>query len=180
VSKKKRRKRIKFSNSHQYNSSALELQSSPGESLPPSPPPREATKPLALGGDKDSHGPAVLPFNSAPPLYPADVRVFVGDPPLYIRSIPEWQARDHIHRREAVVIRTSARIRGIRLVKPAVTHELQQGSLATLEQVEGIPVVGPAIKLFYISRRADRPNERARKVSANTQKGKEAKWKKAA
>ncbi len=195
MAKKKSRKRIKFLRSHSYNSSASnltsasqQLQSISGTLISISSASREeAVQPLAIGGAKDSHGPAVLPIDSAPQLYPADVRVFVGDPPLYIRSIPEWQARDHIRRGEATVLRTSAKLRGIRVSPKYIKrageqreHESRQGGrLATLEQVEGIPVVGPAIRLFYTGR-AERQNGTAQKLSAKQKTAQEQKWKKAA
>lgn len=40
--------------------------------------------------------------------------------------------------------------RGIRLVNKPTIQERELGSgLATIEQVEGLPVAGPAVRLFY-------------------------------
>ena len=47
-------------------------------------------------------------------------------------------------------MKTRTGARGIALVPKRETHEVEHGSgLATLEQVEGLPVAGPAIQLFY-------------------------------
>jgi hypothetical protein len=113
-------------------------------------------KPLAEDGFKDSHGP-VIPTSecglaksaSTPQPYP-EIRVFIGDSPVCVFSVPEWEARDSIRRREATVLNTRSGMRGIFLVPKPDTHETQQsGGLAILEQVEGLPVAGPAIRLFY-------------------------------
>jgi hypothetical protein len=114
-------------------------------------------KPLAAGGSKDPHSTVVpisefglTPAASTPQLHPSTVNVFAGDPPIFLFSVPEWEARDRIRRHEAVVMKTRRGARGIALVPKRETHEVEQGSgLATLEQVEGLPVAGPAIKLFY-------------------------------
>ena len=114
-------------------------------------------KPLAAGGSKDSHGPVIQISDfrltqaaSKPQPCPSDVNVFAGDPPRYLFSIPEWEARDRIRRHEAVVMKTRAGARGIAVVPKRGPHAVEQGgSLATLEQVEGLPVAGPAIRLFY-------------------------------
>jgi len=105
-----------------------------------------------------------------------DVRVFIENQkaPLPF-SLPEWEALDRVCRGEAVWKKTGKRRRGIQIVakaKPktkAKEHTLAaqlsewqgkiaeehpelyvtNGGLATLDQVEGLPVVGEAIKLFY-------------------------------
>jgi hypothetical protein len=129
-------------------------------------------QPLAAAATKDSHGPA-LPARQQPPLR-SDVKVFIGDPPSFLFSIPEWEAQDRIRRHEARDINTGKRRRGIQVISKAQTHNSQphtlqgqlsewqesiqrehpdlwaeQSDLATLDQVEGLPVVGPAVKLFY-------------------------------
>lgn len=102
------------------------------------------------------------------------VRVFGPDERklVYLFSIPEWEARDRITRKEAREVSTRKGRRGIqvcaRITKPA-EHTLQgqlagwqedlqrerpdiwvqQGGLARLDQVEGLPVVGDPLKLFY-------------------------------
>ena len=69
---------------------------------------------------------------------------------MYLFSIQEWEARDRIRRHEAVVMKTRTGARGIAVVPKRETHEIEQSSgLATLKQVEGLPVAGPAIQLFY-------------------------------
>jgi hypothetical protein len=64
-------------------------------------------------------------------------------------SVPGWEARDRIRRHEAVVMKTRTGARGIAVIPKRETHEIEQGTnLATLEQVEGLPVAGPAIQLL--------------------------------
>jgi hypothetical protein len=114
-------------------------------------------KPLAAGGSKDSHG-LVIQISDfrltqaafTPQPHPSTVNVFAGDPPIFLFSVPEWEARDRIRRHEAIVMKTRTGARGIAVVPKRETHEIEQGSgIATLEQVEGLPVAGPAIHLFY-------------------------------
>ena len=107
---------------------------------------------MAEGGSKKSHSPAI-PSASTPQPRSYDVKVFVGDPPIYLFSVPEWEARDNIKRRDAEVLNSGTRQRGIRLVPKLDIHEQQDSRLATLEQVEGLPVAGRAIRLFYGKRK---------------------------
>jgi hypothetical protein len=130
-------------------------------------------QPLAAVATKDAHGPSnTSPAGQQPPLR-SDVKVFIGDPPSFLFSIPEREAQDRIRRHEARDINTGKRRRGIQVISKAQTHNSQphtlqgqlsewqesiqrehpdlwaeQGDMATLDQVEGLPVVGRAVKLF--------------------------------
>ncbi len=107
-----------------------------------------------------------------------DVRTFIGDPPKYLFDLPEWEANDRVRRGEAIRINLGKKRRGIQIVAKAKAKEhtlaaqlsewqatiaeenpdlwVTNGGLATLEQVEGLPVVGQAIKLFYGPRQSCR------------------------
>jgi hypothetical protein len=68
-------------------------------------------QPLAAAATKDSHGPSnTSPARQQPPLR-SDVKVFIGDPPSFLFSIPEWEAQDRIRRHEARDINTGKRRR---------------------------------------------------------------------
>ena len=128
-----------------------------------------AVQPLDAAASKDSHGPSNTPPARQQPSVRSDVKVFIGDPPAFLFSIPEWEALDRISRREAREINTGKRRRGIQVISKTRArqqpHTLQgqlseweetiqrehpeQDGFATLDQVEGLPIVGPAIKLFY-------------------------------
>ena len=107
-----------------------------------------------------------------PELHRPFVKVFIGDPPAFLFSVPDWEARDRIRRHEAREIWTGTRRRGIQVIpktkaRSTQAHTLQgqlsewqetiqrehpdlwAPGLARLDQAEGLPVVGPAIKLFY-------------------------------
>lgn len=78
----------------------------------------------------------------------------MGDPPVFLFTVAEWQARDKMKLGEAEIL-FGKRERGIRLVNKPTIQERELGSgLATIEQVEGLPVAGPAIRLFYGKKKA--------------------------
>jgi hypothetical protein len=131
---------------------------------------------LAAAATKDSHGSSnTPPVRQQPELHRPFVKVFIGDPPSFLFSVPDWEARDRIRRHEAREIWTGTRCRGIQVIpktkaRSTQAHTLQgqlsewqetiqrehpdlwapvNGGFARLDQAEGLPVVGPAIKLFY-------------------------------
>ena len=80
MSKKKHRKKLHFSQ-FQPNSTV-------------------AVQPLDVAASKDSHGPSNTPPARQQPPVRSDVKVFIGDPPAFLFSIPEWEALDRIGMRD--------------------------------------------------------------------------------
>ncbi len=94
-----------------------------------------------------------------------------GAPPkgkLYLFNLPSWEANHLIRTGKAREVNSSKRRRGIQVIERTKAHTLQEQlqqlsdwrepdqhpdlntkGLAKLDQVEGLPVVGQAIKLFY-------------------------------
>ena len=92
-------------------------------------------KPFAVGGSKDAHCPVVLisapkltPSESTPQPHPPDVGVYVGDPPVFLLTVAEWQARDQMKRGEAELLFGNQPQRGIPLVHKPLTREIELGS----------------------------------------------------
>ena len=100
-------------------------------------------------------------------LAPSTVRVFIGDPPKCLFSVPLWEAKDAVRRGEARQVNTSKKKRGILIVAKSKSKtnakehtlaaqlsdwqqeiaeehpDLWAGSArGTLEQIAGLPVIG--------------------------------------
>ena len=61
----------------------------------------------------------------------------MGDPPVFLFEVAEWQARDKMKLGEAELLFGNKPERGIRLVNKPTIQERELGSgLATIEQVE--------------------------------------------
>src|SRR5713226_2407830 len=111
--KKKKNKRVTNSRAGQYNHfESTSSDSSPcNVGQPSTPAPSSAA---GSRGVKDSDGLVTLTSISAPQLRPGEpVPVFVGEPPVYLYSIPQWEARDYISRKLAKPLMSRRRIRGI-------------------------------------------------------------------
>jgi hypothetical protein len=73
-----------------------------------------------------------------PELHRPFVKVFIGDPPSFLFSVPDWEARDRIRRHEAREIWTGTRRRGIQVIPKTKARSTQvhtlQGQLSEWQE----------------------------------------------